>query len=344
MDSAVSAYLLKQQGHDIVGGFMLNYLDENDPHCSTKLDMEEFHKVCQWLDIPYEILDFRKEYEEKILNYIYEWYLAGITPNPDVLCNTEIKFRLFLDEALKLGYDKIATGHYAQIKQDLQNHTYALLKWSDNLKDQSYFLAWLDQFQLSKALFPIGDLKKSQVRQLAQDIWLPNANRKDSQGLCFVGKVAMSEFLHQKIGSKPGNIVLQDGTIVWQHDGAYQFTVWQRRGIGLHFQAYVTEIDIKQNTVIVSKDPQDKDLFRDQIGIKSMHWISWHAPDLPLECKCKVRYRQELQDCKVIQQWEHLLVHLDIPQKGVPNGQIIVLYGWENHNEVLGSGEIGNIG
>lgn len=158
---------------------MLNYLDEENPECTTKQDLESFYQVCSFLNIPFEVLDFRKEYEEKVLNYIYEGYLKGITPNPDVLCNSEVKFKLFLDEALAMGYDMIATGHYAQIENN--EGVYELLRGLDPAKDQSYFLAGLNQFQLSKALFPIGGMEKKEVRELAKKIGLPNAERKDSQ-------------------------------------------------------------------------------------------------------------------------------------------------------------------
>lgn len=352
VDSAVAAYLLKQQWHDIVWGFMLNYLDELDPGCTTKADLEEFYKVCKFLDIPYEVLDFREEYEEKILNYIYEWYLQWLTPNPDVLCNTEIKFKLFLDEALKLGYDKIATGHYSDNREQIRDNrsVFKLCRARDLSKDQSYFLAGLNQFQLAHALFPLADMLKSEVRKLALEIWLPNAQRKDSQWLCFVGNIAMADFLRKKIGIKPWDIVLAETwDIVWQHEWAYQYTIWQRKGIKLNFQAYVTDIDVVNNLVYVSSSMSDKNLFRESIGLKSLHWIGEEFI-LPLECKCKVRYRQELQDCRVEQIWSpdasrinQIIIHFKEPQKWVPNGQICVLYGGENYDVVLGCGEISAI-
>ena len=189
---------------------------------------------------------------------------------------------------------------------------------------------------------------KTQVRELAKQIWLPNADRKDSQGLCFVGNIPMADFLKKKIDIKVGDIVLQDGTVVWKHEGAYLYTVGQRRGIWLHFQAYITNVDVVHNTITVSKDPEDPNLYRTEVGIQWIHRISWIEPDFPLHCKCKVRYRQELQDCTVtknteaLKHWsaEALVIHFETPQKWVPNGQIAVLYGWENDEEVLGSGEI----
>lgn len=342
VDSAVSAYMLQQQWHQVVWGFMLNYLDEKDPFCTTKQDLESFYEVCRFLAIPYEILDFRNEYKQKVLHYIYEWYLHGITPNPDVLCNTEIKFRLFLDEALKLWYDRIATGHYARVQHKawVVDDEFVLLRWVDTLKDQSYFLAGLDQFQLSKALFPIGGMLKSEVRRIAQDIHLPNATRKDSQWLCFVGDVRMSEFLKSTIGPKPWDIVLSDGTIVWQHDGAYQYTIWQRKGLKLHFQAYVTDVDVVQNVVVVSPNSDDKKLYRNHIRLSAVHRIGSVKPVLPLECRCKIRYRQNLQNCRLVLEHDQIIVYFEIPQKWVPNGQICVLYGGDGFDEVLGCGEI----
>lgn len=327
VDSAVSAYLLKQAGHDVVGGFMINYLDESDPWCTTKQDLEEFHKVIKWLDIPYEIRDFREEYEDKILNYIYEWYLAGITPNPDVLCNNLIKFWLFMDEAIRLGFDKVATGHYARIVQ--QDLDFLLYRWKDDNKDQSYFLSWLTQDQLSRAMFPLWDMTKSQVRELAKEIWLPNADRPDSQWLCFVGNIPMSQFLLDKIWPKPWDIMDKDWNKIWNHQGAYLFTIWQRRGIWLPYQSYVIGIDIKNNTITVW-DEDDLTLFRSEIFIPNIHWI-WQKPMIWLQwykCWCKIRYRQSIQEATVFEWWSDgwykIIFHT--PQKWVPDGQVAVLY------------------
>lgn len=336
VDSAVSAYLLKQQWHSVVAGFMLNYLDEQSDTCSTKEDLQSFRQICDYLELPYEILDFRDEYEKRVLTYIYDWYLAGITPNPDVLCNTEIKFKLFLDEALRIGFDAIATGHYAQIINNQK--LYDLYRAVDIQKDQSYFLAGLNQFQLSHSLFPIGWLLKTEVRYMADVIWLPNAKRKDSQGLCFVWNVAMSEFLKKKIGKRPWDIILKDGSKVGTHDGAYQFTIGQRKGIGLHFQAYICDIDVQSNTVIVTQDPDDTILMRNVFPLKYVHWISDKLSVPAYNIYCKLRYRQELQLCNIVLQWDSYVVQTKEFQKWVPNGQICVLYA--NDWRVIASGEI----
>lgn len=338
VDSAVAAYILKQQWHTIVWIFMLNYLDENNPNCSTKNDLESFYEVCKFLDIPYEVLDFRKEYEEKILHYIYQWYLAGITPNPDILCNTEVKFKLFLNEVLSMGYDAIATGHYAKILQ--RNKNYELRRATDLHKDQSYFLAWLDQFQLSHALFPLGDLYKSQVRELAKQIGLPNAERKDSQWLCFVGNIAMADFLKEKIGEKKGNIILQDGTIIGTHSGAYQFTIGQRKWLWLHIQCYVCWIDVEHNTVTVTQDKESDMLGRSHFGIHALHRIGT-KPAIPWDYFVKCRYRQEPQPCTLIQHnWRYECI-TESKQIWVPNGQIAVFYTSDTaDSQVIWCGEI----
>lgn len=340
VDSAVAAYLLKKQWHHIVWGFMLNYLDESNPNCTTKQDLKSFYEVCDFLQIPFEVIDFRDEYENKVLRYLYDGYLSGVTPNPDILCNSEIKFKLFLDEALALWYDMIATGHYAKITTTQTNWTFRLLRGADELKDQSYFLAWLNQYQLSKALFPLGDLTKTEVRAIAHRSGLPNADRKDSQWLCFVGNVPMSKLLQEKIGTKSGDIVSTDGRVLWTHTWAYQYTIGQRKGIGLHVQCYVVDIDIIRNRVVVSTDEQDALLYR-----TAFHWRNPHRilsePTMPFRSMCKIRYRQWLQPCTVtkIANWS-ITVTTDEPQKWVPNGQICVLYGGSNNQEVLWSWEI----
>ena len=235
VDSAVSAFLLKEKGYDVTAWFMINYLAPEWEFCPTREDIEVAKEVAKYLDIPFFTFDYRKEYEKKVLDYMYEWYKKWITPNPDIMCNSEIKFRVFLDEAISLWFDKVATGHYALV-DDSSKQCFNLLKWKDNNKDQSYFLSWLDQSQLSKTIFPIWWLEKSRVREIARETWLPNAERKDSQWICFVGKVNMAEFLEKKIKPIPGNILDTSWNILWEHKWVFYYTIWQRKGLDLGWQ------------------------------------------------------------------------------------------------------------
>jgi len=362
VDSAVAAHLLMKEGHEIVAGFMLNYLDEDNPNCTTKLDLESFHAVRKHLGIEaYEIFDYRTEYEDRILNYIYQWYQQGITPNPDVYCNSLVKFDLFRKEAIAMGFDAIATGHYARITQTPSalphppsqgeystKWVYHLLKWIDNTKDQSYFLSQLDQTQLSQAIFPLWGMDKSEVRKLAHHIWLPNADRPDSQGLCFVGNISMQDFLMDKIWPKPGIIIDLEWKQVGAHNGAYLYTIGQRRNLYLPFQSYVADVNVTDNIVTVARVWQENALLTKQITMVHPHRISWSAP-VTWSYTCKIRYRQEAQNCMlelVEHSWElvdwdsyelwsmtYKLI-FDEPIIWVANGQIVVIY---DGDEVVGS-------
>lgn len=214
VDSAVSAYLLKEAGYEVHAGFMVNYRTD-DENCTTKADLEEAERVAKCLDIPFSTFDFVREYEERIVSHIFEGYSRGITPNPDVLCNNLVKFDLFLEEALSYGFDAIATGHYA--RSTVREGRVRLLKGVDGEKDQSYFLSRLSEAQLEKAIFPIGHLQKTEVREIARNAGLPNAERKDSQGLCFIGKVPMREFLRERLPEKTGDIFDTSGKKVGEH-------------------------------------------------------------------------------------------------------------------------------
>lgn len=222
MDSAVSAYLLKEAGFDVHAGFMVNFESEGE-NCTTRVDLAETEKVARYLEIPLHTFDFVTEYEERIVQRIYEGYEKGLTPNPDVLCNNLIKFDLFLEEALSYGFDAIATGHYARV--DRNDGIARLLKGIDPLKDQTYFLSRLKREQLEKAYFPVGGILKSEVREIARRAGLPNAERKDSQGLCFIGKVPMREFLRERLKEKTGDIVDVSGNKLGEHRGAWFYTV-----------------------------------------------------------------------------------------------------------------------
>ncbi len=349
VDSAVSAFLLKQQGHEVSCGYMINYLNEENPTCPTKIDLEEAKKVAEYLGLPFYTFDYREEYERRIVDYIYREYEMGHTPNPDVFCNNLVKFDLFLEEALSLGFDAIAMGHYARVNKsekikdknvDATNFTpwalnFFLLKWVDPLKDQSYFLSRLSQFQLAHALFPIGDLEKSEVREIAKKAGLPNADRKDSQGLCFIGKVSMKEFLERRFPKKPGNIVDQTGKVLGIHEWAYSYTIGQRKGIeiGGGPALFVIAKDTIANTITVGTEA-DLALFASSCSL-----TDWVGSDLE-ESKiywAKIRYRQADQECE-IKKWNPLLkVSFTRSQRAIASGQICVIY---DGDQVVGSGVI----
>ncbi len=370
VDSAVAAYLLKQEWYEVTAGFMKNYVAPNG-NCTTYEDAEEAIKVAKFLWIKIISFDLQKEYNEKIINYIYEGYQRWITPNPDVLCNTLIKFDVFLHKALEMGFDMIATGHYARIRElkvesclsskegKLKvkwKKNYKLLKWLDENKDQSYFLAWLNQFQLSKSLFPLGELTKPEVRALAKKIKLPNAERKDSQGLCFVGNIPIKDFLEQKLPKKEWDILDTNGKIVWTHDGARFFTLGQRHGLNLPPDRYVTKIDVKKNIVHVGPRNEDA-LNKKEVKITDRHRIG-EEYKTPLKITAKIRYRQIAQPATLVQSPSSLksiksknkedlidlrdltdlmTITFDDPQRSIPPGQVAVAY---IDDECIGSGII----
>lgn len=327
VDSAVSAYLLKKAGYDVTAGFMINYLAPEGEYCPTLEDIEVAREVAAYLEIPFFTFDYIEEYEQKVLQYMYEGYKKGITPNPDIMCNSEIKFKVFLDEALAHGFDMVATGHYARIEYGQEGKT-RLLKWIDATKDQSYFLAWLSEFQLSKTLFPIGHLEKSKVREIALEAWLPNATRKDSQGICFVGKVDLSTFLEKKIEHKIGDIKDTSGKILWQHKGVFYYTVGQRKWLdigGLKEPVFVVKKDILKNELIVGTT-SDAQLYDTHLSMASLNIIGSLAPD-ETRFMAKIRYRQEDQPC--LMTWEdegHIRVDFDVPQRAIAPWQICALY------------------
>ena len=334
VDSAVTAHLLKQQGHEVSAGFMINYTTE-DPLCTTKQDLKVATEVAQYLDIPLFTFDFVQEYERQIVSYIYEGYEKGHTPNPDVLCNSLVKFRLFLDEAMDYWFDAVATGHYARISQkDDQHH---LCRGVDPDKDQSYFLAGLSEDQLARSLFPIGGYHKHEIRDMARAAGLPNAERKDSQGICFIGKVGMKEFLQKELPKKTWNIVDTSGKVLGQHDGAWYFTIGQRKGLGVWGgpALYVVQKHVDTNEVVVgTKD--DLALFWNTLTLQDMHWISG-APELPHTCSAKIRYRQADQEVTLQEKNSVLSATFATAQRAIAAGQILVAY---DGQRVLGSGTI----
>ncbi len=338
VDSAVTAYLLKEQGYEVVAGFMVNYRDPENPECQTRIDKAEAKRVAEYLGIEFRVYDFVDIYEEKVLNYMYEWYQKWITPNPDIMCNSEVKFKVFLEEAMKDWFDKIATGHYARIK-DWQGELswkdkrgcpgVKLLKWVDNNKDQSYFLAGLSKEQLSKALFPIGELEKPEVRKIARKAGLPNAERKDSQWICFVWKVNMADFLEKKI--KPKKWIVKDtsGNILWEHNWVFYYTIGQRKWLDIWGQSeaiFVVKKNLEKNEIIVWTS-SDLELYSDKLIIKNINnlssWQWWKA-------KCKIRYRQADQDCFVTKiTKDEYQVKFEEKQRAITSGQICAIYLWD---------------
>ncbi|MCH2188450.1 tRNA 2-thiouridine(34) synthase MnmA [Candidatus Gracilibacteria bacterium] len=337
VDSAVAAYLLKQSGADVTAGFMINYLAPEGEHCPTREDIEVAREVAAFLDIPFFTFDFREEYEHKVLNYMYEGYQKGITPNPDIMCNSEVKFKVFLDEALEAGFDMVATGHYARIEPSPptplprgEGSIVHLLKGVDQNKDQSYFLAGLNQFQLSHSLFPIGHLEKSEVRQIALDAGLPNARRKESQGICFVGKVNMSDFLEKKIKPKPGLVKDTSGKVLGEHKGVFYYTVGQRKGLDIGGQPepiFIVRKDIEKNEIIVGYGSDDG-LYGNTLIMSHTNIINqtYHKKD-HFTASAKIRYRQADQDCSVEKIGEgRYKVTFKNDQRAIASGQICVVY------------------
>jgi len=331
VDSAVAGYLLKEKWYDVTAWFMINYISDDDS-CSTKIDLEEAKKVAKFLDIPFFTFDFVKEYNNKIVKYIYDWYKSWITPNPDVLCNSLVKFWLFLDEAIELWFDYVATGHYARIVRD-KNNNILLKKWLDPNKDQSYFLSGLNRYQLEHSLFPIWELEKSEVRKIAKKINLPNADRKDSQWICFIWKVWMKEFLSKKIKSKTWDILDTKWNIIWQHNWAFSYTIWQRRGINIWGwpALFVVSKDIKNNTITVWTE-KELALFNSSLTSSDFTFLVSVKDNKKLFAK--IRYRQPDQDIELNilekNSFKENTFKVEIkfkePQRAISSGQVVVVY------------------
>ncbi len=381
VDSSVAAYLLKQEGYDVVGLFMINWHDKTGTlygDCPWKDDMMFAELVARKIDIPFHTVDLSVQYRKRVVDYMFSEYEKGRTPNPDVLCNREIKFDLFYEAALKYGADYIATGHYTrkEITSTETGEIFRLLAGLDKNKDQSYFLCQLSQKQLSTALFPIGNLLKPEVRKIADSVGLATAQRKDSQGICFVGKVNLPEFLQQKLKSQQGNIIeipanlelyksqhLTDpeedllllaepffyypgmGKIIGNHNGAHFFTIGQRKGLrvgGKEKPLFVIATDVEQNIVYVGQGEDHPGLFRKALYIQE-NQIHWIRPDLALvpsdteRFKVRIRYRQPLQNATLYKLDNGLVILFDKKQRGITPGQFAA---WYMDDELVGSGVI----
>jgi len=382
VDSSVAAHLLIEQGYEVIGIFMRNWHDESvilHNECPWVDDSTDAMLVAEKLNIPFQVIDFSTEYKERIIDYMFSEYEKGRTPNPDVLCNREIKFDVFLEAALKLNADFVATGHYCRKAETVVNgkKVYRLLSGLDAGKDQSYFLCQVRQEQLAKALFPIGHLQKSEVRKIAFDLNLVTAEKKDSQGLCFVGQISLPDFLQQKLVAKEGEVlgVSSDyeafiakskmtvsaenvvelskpytyhksvGSLKGKHNGAHFFTIGQRKGLqigGMAEPLFVIAIDVDQNIIYTGSGEHHPGLYRQAlfINLPDVHWL---REDLRLKTgenkrvDCRIRYRQPLQKSMLIMKEEGLYILFDTPQKGVTPGQFAA---WYEGEELLGSGII----
>jgi len=345
VDSSVSAALLQKAGYDVTGVFMKCWDDPNMKFgCTAEEDEREARRVAAHLGVPIYTFDFVKEYHERVIDYFVREYARGRTPNPDIMCNKEIKFGIFFDKAIhELGADFVATGHYARLRREflISNFKFlkrfVLLKGKDPNKDQSYFLYRLGQAQLKKTLFPIGGYTKQEVRELARSFELPNAERPDSQGICFMGKISVQEFLEEYILGKPGDIVTHERRTIGEHEGLHRYTIGQRRGInvGGGIPYYVVSKDYTTNTLHVAYE-HDERLLSQHATLEDMHWIG-KAPSLPAKMRAKIRYRQEDQDVSLAETEGRLVATFMNPQRAVTPGQSAVLYDGE---QCLGGGII----
>jgi tRNA-specific 2-thiouridylase len=368
VDSSVTALLLKQQGYEVIGLFMKNWEDDDDSeYCSSRQDLIDAVAVADTIGIPIEAVNFAKEYKDRVFSYFLREYEAGRTPNPDILCNSEIKFKAFLDHAIRLGAEKIATGHYAKVRE--QDGAFQLLKADDDSKDQSYFLHRLNQHQLSKSMFPLGGIPKSRVREIARQHNLSNAAKKDSTGICFIGERPFREFLNRYLPTKPGDIWTPntpadmpgferesnalapapecyappchkrspEGKVVGQHMGLSFYTYGQRQGLGIGGSRettgepwFVAGKDMQNNRLIVVQGHDHPLLLNPQLDALEMHWISGHAPDATRAYAAKTRYRQQDAACRIaLGAADTAHFTFEEAQWAVTPGQSVVVYDGE---------------
>ena len=332
VDSAVAALLAKRAGHEVFGLFMKNWEDDdNDEHCSTREDLIDAAAAADRIGIDLEAVNFSAEYKERVFAEFLREYAAGRTPNPDVLCNAEIKFRAFLDHAMRLGAEKIATGHYARL--GLEGKATRLLRGKDNSKDQSYFLHRLTQEQLSRVMFPVGELKKTEVRRIALEAGLPNHAKKDSTGICFIGERPFREFLNRYLPRVPGAIVDENGKRIGEHIGLAFYTIGQRKGIGIGGAGeawYVADKRIASNELVVVQGHDHPLLMKKALSAADAAWVSGKAPNAPSAHTAKTRYRQADAPCTLSRVLDsEIRVDFSTPQWAVTPGQSVVLYDGE---------------
>jgi tRNA-uridine 2-sulfurtransferase len=329
VDSSVAALLLKREGYEVVGLFMKNWEDDDtDEYCSTRQDLIDAAAAADVIGIELEAVNFAAEYRDRVFADFLREYQAGRTPNPDVLCNAEIKFKAFLDHAMALGATRIATGHYARVTQ--KGDLFSLLKGNDSSKDQSYFLHRLNQKQLSRVLFPLGELKKSEVRKIAAEAHLPNHAKKDSTGICFIGERPFREFLNRYLPREPGPIMTPQGMRVGTHIGLAFYTIGQRKGIGIGGAGeawYVAQKDPGSNALIVVQGHDNPLLLKDSLRAQDASWVAGDAPAEGSAHSAKTRYRQADSPCLVTRaQDDEIAVEFARPQWAVTPGQSVVLY------------------
>lgn len=338
VDSSVAAALLKEQGYNVVGVYMKNWSrDLPGMLCPWKDDYQDAKRVAVQLGIDFKMYDFEKDYQHKVVDYMLAEYKAGRTPNPDITCNQEVKFKLFLQTALQDGADMIATGHYARIMKGISSHK--LLAAKDTNKDQSYFLYRVTENALSKTIFPLGDLTKPEVRKLAKKYQLVTADKRESMGICFVGKVGIKDFLSQYVKAKQGKIINQSGTIVGQHDGAIFYTIGQRHGldVGGGLPYYVVGKDMKKNQVYVTTDLQDEQLWSNTVSLVDLHWINKEPNPRSQALTVRLRHRSKLISVKLLNKSSNSkwTVELGEDVRALTPGQSTVFYAGE---QVLGGG------
>lgn len=331
VDSSVSALLLKEQGYNVIGLFMKNW-EEKDAQgvCRSAQDLQDVATVCNQIGIPYYSVNFVEEYRENVFKQFLEEFALGATPNPDILCNREIKFKVFLKKALDLGADYLATGHYCQTQ--LLSGKQHLIKGADPEKDQSYFLYTIKAQALTKVLFPIGHLIKREVREIAKKYGLATATKKDSTGICFIGKRDFKEFLSNYLAIRPGNFERLNGEVIGKHDGIAYYTIGQRKGLAIGGAGeawFVVGKDVSRNVVYVEQGTDHPALYADQLTASDLTWVN-EPPILPFRCQAKIRYRQIDQECDIISITdEKTTVRFTSPQRAITPRQSIVFYDGE---------------
>ncbi|MGB1256124.1 MAG: tRNA 2-thiouridine(34) synthase MnmA [Thiolinea sp.] len=345
VDSSVAALLLLQQGYQVEGLFMKNWEeDDTADYCSAAVDLADAQSVADQLGIKLHTMNFATEYWDRVFTYFLAEYKAGRTPNPDIMCNKEIKFKAFLDFALESGADYIATGHYARLGNTGASGNLALLKGVDANKDQTYFLYTLQQHQLQRSLFPVGHLPKEEVRMIAEQEGFSTARKKDSTGICFIGERKFRDFLQRFLPAQPGEIVTSEGRVIGEHNGLMYYTLGQRQGLGIgglkdlpEAPWFVIDKKLDANQLVVAQGHQNDYLLKHALTASQLHWVAGEAPAENFSCSAKIRYRQQDEACKVNISGDQAVVCFAKAQRAITPGQSIVFY---HQDQCLGGGII----